>query len=532
MMEDFSPELEAKYLHHPVVAMPSRGRNLFHATQDSTSDQLLGKPRPRSLSTGRTHKSATDVIRDLYDRIGISYDNSRDNRNGEEQREPTTIDIRHGSEINPSGADADKNLTQPPLDARGRTVDRGLKAEDEKRARSLSRGRLAQRWPPVQGGHLLSNASQPQESSETLQVNCLADNLSPKSTTSVVSPKKAYEKHISSTAFLHVGHKNAGSVTPYGDYKKPDQQNNASVAKRQSSVSAFRAEILAEPRGSQSNGREEKAHQQTAYRISVQDRIGTFDMPKTSTDLPLPRGHSASLKYASNFTKPFRAPQAGNYGKETLLKTSPSDEVEHLAEDKKEEVVFNLALPSFDSAGDSRRPHQRVETRQLIGSRPFVSGFSVAAVTAAKRFQSQHSQNTQTLNRSYVAKPIEVLEPSFANEADDLHNIDSLSTMSGEYRSSPIHTHSNDIRSNNFTDRRHSYNINMATSSLEQFKGQNQNKNDLIDKMVDERVQAHMTALEARVETQLRNLTKVMNDKVNERILALEERLNAAQGWK
>jgi hypothetical protein len=141
-------ELEGKDVvskGHEVVVMPTSAFGGMNSVRDLVSSRNGGDDQPhyrkprRSRSAGRTVSRSRDIVQDVYDRMGVSF-----------PRGALLIDEKSNNETVASGIEA---RTAAP--ARGREAstgrhDRGrsdqVDPEREQRARSLSRGRMQQRW--------------------------------------------------------------------------------------------------------------------------------------------------------------------------------------------------------------------------------------------------------------------------------------------------------------------------------------------------------------------------------------------------
>ena len=176
------------YAGHKVIAFPEGGseqRGRMMSRESSSS-----KPRTRSLSAGRSRIRPNDLVQDVYDRLGVSRSTAAadlnfglpvDDNTGVEN----TADFDFAaatSNFNPfstspkyskttSTAREDRNYTEDGAKkvkerydsaqkfnerfvsaaSRGRQAERGALKDSspERRSRSLSRGRMAQRWPPA-----------------------------------------------------------------------------------------------------------------------------------------------------------------------------------------------------------------------------------------------------------------------------------------------------------------------------------------------------------------------------------------------
>ena len=151
---EFSPELEERIRGHKVVALPSR--------RGRVRDLAAGRPRhTRSLSAGRSRIRPQDLVQDIYDRMGVSY-----KRGQETSLLDEVVVVQPSSTYRERGRDRTAREPPAPEDqkrqpggfqerykaaarfSRGRSPEKKQEGEQQRRARSLSRGRLAQRWPP------------------------------------------------------------------------------------------------------------------------------------------------------------------------------------------------------------------------------------------------------------------------------------------------------------------------------------------------------------------------------------------------
>lgn len=106
------------------------------------------KSRPRSLSTGRTRQSSTDLVQDVYNRLGVSR---QDLGCCEE-----SLPFPKGSSSTPATTPDNFPSQVPQTTSRGRsrqpTTLVGMPVPDspDRRSRSLSIGRIRTLWPPTQ----------------------------------------------------------------------------------------------------------------------------------------------------------------------------------------------------------------------------------------------------------------------------------------------------------------------------------------------------------------------------------------------
>ena len=137
---------------HKVVAMPSPGGNSVREIVSSREpasggNRRTGTPtgsRPRSRSAGRAPQStARDIVQEAYDRMGVS----REDLTGDADKFQARY--RAAAALSASGTDQPAlAATSPTHTQRGRVMD--FSPDGQRRARSLSRGRkLTSRWPPA-----------------------------------------------------------------------------------------------------------------------------------------------------------------------------------------------------------------------------------------------------------------------------------------------------------------------------------------------------------------------------------------------
>jgi hypothetical protein len=120
---------------HKVVASPLR---LDVAESNRTAPQKKDETRPRSRSLGRSR--TRDVVQEVYDRMGVSRDDLKDGGNGSNAEK---FQQRYRA--------AAAMSTPSNTYARGRPTE-ALLTDGNRRARSLSRGEsVTRRWPPTQG---------------------------------------------------------------------------------------------------------------------------------------------------------------------------------------------------------------------------------------------------------------------------------------------------------------------------------------------------------------------------------------------
>lgn len=169
---DLSPELEEQYRNHKVVAIPnkSRGRSSVRevATANNNSPFQKTPQRPRSLSAGRSRNRPTDLVQDLYDRMGVNVRKGQamdlnDNRKSAASISPTSTMRNSPSDIETSFSFQERYRNAVAGNNRvGGSFDNNNHASSEpkapgsgprrSRSRSLTRGsiQVSKRWPPPQ----------------------------------------------------------------------------------------------------------------------------------------------------------------------------------------------------------------------------------------------------------------------------------------------------------------------------------------------------------------------------------------------
>jgi hypothetical protein len=172
------------YEGHKVVAMPNSafgGKTVRDVVSSVNIDYTNSSPtRRRSRSIGRSPASRSrDIVQDVYNRIGVNYIRGRpsiesllDDSNivvlppsGNKERARHTSrgrSITRGSENADSRGRSKqaRSITRGSenADSRGRSEQ---VSDDAIRSRSMSRGRVALRWPPERSTATATNSSQP-----------------------------------------------------------------------------------------------------------------------------------------------------------------------------------------------------------------------------------------------------------------------------------------------------------------------------------------------------------------------------------
>ncbi|GKZ01108.1 hypothetical protein MPSEU_001062300 [Mayamaea pseudoterrestris] len=439
---EIPPELEARLRGHKVVAYPSPTRGRRTQAPDSSS------PRPRSLSESRKAARTKDIVKDVYDRMGIPYDRE---------------------------AGADLTMTRP---SRSRRVEDT--SSERSRPRSLSKGRIASIWPPPSQQTSLDNSwsFSPTESQ-----------LSPTKRTMNATTALAFQKAKPSTNAIPA----FGSPAYCKDMLTLMPPPSPQTEKREGSVSPKSAltektDVVSETDASRDDNLAATVQQK---RLSVKDRInnlsGVSKEPLVKTRYVQSRSGDTQLaaKIASG----------GGGGLGLVSKVDGSFGEKNDSE---------LAIEKGSSHRSGEVPISKASSIRHIGTASYLPSSKAVAPSTSAQFVSSKRQPlaSSAFRRTGPAETEKLTKltthgKSFSSNDDDDSTARRLVSMQA----------------------RESVLSNRESMDMSYH-------NDDIDRLIDERVQAHVAVIEARMETQLGRFMEEVNREM-ERMQAQLKELHA-----
>jgi len=510
------PNLALSKSTEPEFAMGTGGR----VGSTSTRRSLLALKRrsatkPRSLSAGRARPTGRDLVNDVYQRLGVER---------------------------PEYSSAVAGLSE-----RGRSP--GLStAEDQRRARSLSRGRMRNRWPPP-------NAEVPTTPTKpTKTVRDLAP-ASPKSRvygpttddcepTSPASPQRGTYKTTAANVYRNSREERAKEVTSLPTSKSMEWRKPAETDQR-------KEEML--PRAIQSSHsmdwndekKDSENPSEDGYTSlpSVKDRMRVF-----GDDIKEAKKASASKvsrrpvdkQYAAQFAVRELPPKINIYasGKnnDKMIDNSPFDEKKNDQEDPD------------DGHHEQKKPTSEAGSAKSSQSAPSKTNIAEAFLAAihsptpSTSSGSPRKLSTMRNDASLFAPVTEVVSEEDISSVTE--NVSLLSTTSEDLGASPQSGHRGPKKSWNrvpaYTPGTNQYMH--TTSPLQQRRGtiggssysnssnhhhhhnhSNGNNNDAaIEKMVDDRVRARVGEIERNMLDQLQTFMARMDERMEARVGRLE----------
>lgn len=466
------PELEEAYRGHKVVAFPARGRlsvrDVVSGHNNSSNNNTDAKPRPRSLSAGRTRRTASDLVQDVYNRMGVNY----------KRGENTLLD----------DAKSEAAISEPTKNARGRELEQ--EGSPERRSRSLSRGRLARNWPPSQ----IVPPSRP--------IYTSASSTVPAPTGTTTAPASTAP---SSSVISKSPRPTIGKMSP-----RPGQTSNSFGGK----ASPKRpAELKTSPKAESSFAEEKKEDGPHLTPSSVKDRISIYGGNTKAKKQARAVARAVDPQYAAKFAMRDHPPKIDIYGEEK------KDETGDKVETTKEVEVTSDTGASKESTGSVRLKPTINLARDFLAS--------VQAKPAILTPKSVDRPSVLTPKKvgsvlSLLTSPAPLIEIRAEDEVggNDAGSVGMSSVSGDEFASTHVRSVKEATKKLSWQERNRLATYNSGRSSPKPTPS-----NDAIEKMVDERVQAHIAGIEARMESQMRMMMQQLEEKVMTRLDAMEKKL-------
>ena len=503
------PNLALSKSTEPEFAMGTGGRGPTASTRRSLHVlKRRSATKPRSLSAGRARPTGRDLVNDVYERLGVERP-------------------EYSSAV--AGLQAERGRS-PGLST----------AADQRRARSLSRGRIRNRWPP-------SNAEVPTTPTKPTKSVRESAPASPKSRvygptdcepTSPASPLRGTYKTTAANVYQNSREERAKEVTPLPTSKSMEWRKPADTEQR-------KEEML--PRAIQSshsmewNDEKKDAENpsEDGYMSppSVKDRMRVFgnDVKEAKSASKVSR-RPVDKQYAAQFAVRELPPKINIYasGKNngTMIDNAPSDEKKNDQEDP-DDGHQEQKKTTASEAGSSAKSTQSAPSKTNIAE-AFLA--AIHSPTPSTSSGSPRKLSNMRNDVSLFAPVTEVVsEEDISSETE---NVSLLSTTSEDLGSSPQSGHRVSKKSWNrvpaYTPGTNQY---MHTSPTQQRRGtigsiinhhhHHGNNDAAIEKMVDDRVRARVGEIERNMLDQLQTFMTRMDERMETRVGRLERTIQA-----
>lgn len=536
---DTSPAVEERLLAHKVVTAP-RGRLIGNSdgmVAGSASSSSPERPRARSLSAPRTRQRATDLVQNLYHRMGVNYQRGQGTdlsasilkestgtahpflsrpttpANGLTTTTPSnghTIFQRHGGDDDnaDTAAGTGSEITQSrsfheryrAATSRGRATDRAVedaareRSDNNSRPRSLSRGRVTQRWPPART--TAEDMGSPTSSSPPQIIN-----------------KQAYSPTRSSP------------VRPSWMESPGPVPLNSDSCNTERSVDA---EEKKEDQGQDV---------QLGTPVSLKDRISIFGSTKSSSSTkPSRTTRYVDPKYAAQFAVRDHPPKIDIYA-DTKDSTATATDVTDSSTATSPNAV-NEASKSQTAPPQQQQPQQHIPSTSqatLTGSGKKSGGVVMTYMSAIQSpTVPKNSKASAPVRASVPPKEIAVSAPTeLGLHPNDSQSLAGLSTVSGDEFSNT----QNKTAASGFSKRQnwrasqspknqvHTFS-NQAAAALPSFPPLVSGQDDtVLENLVEDRVKERMADLESNIQTRLCQLVGAMEARVMARLDAIEKKM-------
>jgi len=512
-------EVEVSHQQRSVVAYP-RGRK---------STNLIMKPRPRSLSAGRNRKNAQDVVQSVYDRLGVRRGQWISDHAGKPDSEKPAIEQSSGAVVDEEAPRAVTSPARSPRPSERRTSSSSAFHErfraaatksrgrapapaateqpptiQERRARSLSRGRLAKRWPPAK-------SSQPEEE----PVTCPSPPQSSPKLTVQTRAVGGAPKEINTALVMKRLTGSSKEITEAGEFMDLNLDTQTDVGRVNSS--------------DETTARQDLLETKSMSGPSLQDRMKAYNgMICSNTRNTRPSSTRAidNKQYAANFAVRDHPPKIDIYSN----KPAP---ILHQDEKKEDESTTHPeSLTEHDLVQSPRG------TPRMIGGKATTTSSTVSSLNNMSQTPRRVRGSGTKLANSYMASiqqqqspraarcstpksptPIPVAEITEGNDVASA----AMSSVSG---TDEFHQHSQSLRMPE---------ISCTSKPTWQSRPKQQQAvsssmdSAAINKIIDERVQAHIADMETRFGAQMRRWMQQMDDKVLMRLEAMENRMSELQ---
>ena len=550
---------------HKVVAYPqetSAARGRLRPTLDP-------RPRPRSLSAGRSRIRNNDLVQEVYDRLGVRRggDWGSDSAAVGSNLDGAVEEVaRGGMELSggpqplssPSRREEEASKFRERFRAaatRGRKCERQTvtSPSDERRSRSLSRGRLANRWPPPP---LHQQEQQQQEievdtgKGESTDVSSPSRSRSNNNTPYASNPRVSPLSHhvMGSLPALSKSYSLGAPTTASPDRlvregKTPDWRDEKKDSEAVPRVKETEENVLDE------SPAEEMSSDLTGK--SIRERITVYSGGSSATKKKKPTRanytRSVDKQYAAQFAVREHPPKVDIYGEKPDGDEKKEEEDTSLPEGSSTEQHQQLPPENHKSktTGSSSRSMSPESPTNSKGHKSVKScgGNTVSSIVSAINQQKSKvvsPKNTSprkmpSSNKVSTAPLIEIAAGSEHTPGNDTNSV-SVSSMSGEdapqsHRSptgdtskKPVWHERNRLRTQNYATAVQPHQT--ISPSQQQQQQQRTVLPDDINRAVDERVRAHVTDMETRLGAQMRRWMQQMDDKILMRVEAMENKLN------
>ena len=511
---------------HKVVAypgiMPSKSTDAAVGGGSKSSNftmHALKRPngKPRSMSAGRARPSGRDLVKDVYERLGV-------------ERPDTS------SPGSPSGRGRTAAACSPGLST----------AEDQRRARSLSRGRMRNRWPPSSSKEGAAPTSPPRTKAvrgASEAAGATAEPASPVSPNARVfrrtddSPASPVSPRTYKTTAVATVHRREQD---FMNEAAASMTNSKSLEWRRADHEEAKEGVI--PRAMQASQsmewRDEKkeshdypfAEGEPTSPVSIKDRMRLFgdDSSRKAAASNVSR-RPVDKQYAAQFAVREHPPKIDIYeGGKNLCLADSAPSFDEKKSDESESAdrnhrAYNAPKKSAIEAGSVKSyPLSPVKTK---------AGMANAYLAAIQSPNSTaSSQRKLFVGRTY-APVSEVVSGAEGDHASETENVSLLSANS-EDQSSPYAGHRGTRKSWNrvpaYTPGSSQY---LHTSPSQQQRGTfgNTINEAAIEKMVDDRVRARVENLERSMVDQLQTFMTRMEERMEARVGRLEALLREQQ---
>lgn len=542
------------YMHiKDAMVPPSKHRNGVGSTSQQRGREAVDEgalqPRLRSLSGGRSHGRSNDLIQGVYDRLGVDRGSTWSKAPTNSQASNDDVDPILGSsstlennsntssnstggnngrptfERSSSFRDRQKiSVQQSQPNGRGRSDE--ITSTDESRSRSLSRGRVASRWPPARDeatGTETSNIPVPDTSKKPAWRGLggsSTHNVKSSYAQGSKSPKTASSNRLSPTQ---------PSPTRLNPAKSPKQIPTNMVLPSLDTEESFPKEEVEES-GIADDTKEGFA--------SVRERMRRYSGHGAKATGPRHLRRD-SKQYAANLSARQFPPKVNIYAsKKEHIDHSTSENDLGIADEKKDDDAgtefevatatkfssvqsrastyaksHNFASGTDISVGNSRyKAANKVSNSYISSLQPSPKPQPKASAFNAPAGVSQNKVNS-------FAAPVTEISTQLQDTGNDNDAISiAMSSVSGDDHVQP--TTPSTKRTIWQNERNRVKAIAPAPAALD---------TALVNKMIDDRVQAHIADMETRLGAQMRRFMQQMDDKILERLEKMEAKLRDLQ---
>lgn len=497
------------------------------------------QPRPRSLSGSRNPVRSNDLVQSVYDRLGVARGNTWSKTPSsrvaiedldpilgsaptQEENNNSSSSIggngngRMNYERTPSFHDRQKNFVQQSQPSRrGRSDEPTLRDED--RPRSLSRGRVADRYPPARN-----------EAAGTESNNASVSAMSKKPSWRGLNGTNA---HSINTSAAHRSIKTVSPTRLSPTHPSSTRLNPAKSPKQVSSsimIPSLEADDNTAKLGAEETETAANVGSKEAF-SSVRERMRRYSGggPKTTGSRFLRRD---SKQYGANVSERQFPSKVNIYssGKEHIDISMGENNLD-IADEKKDDdagVDFEGAgATKFSSALSRASTHAKSHhyitgTDSSVGNSRFkaanrVSNSYLSSLQPSPKPQSKSS----TFHAQNGAAPVteistQLQETGIDNDANSI----AMSSVSQDDLQQP--TTPSTKRTMWQNDRNRVKAIAPVPAAVDAA---------LVNKMIDDRVQAHIADMETRLGAQMRRFMQQMDDKILERLEKMENKLRNLQ---